>query len=101
MRNYLSITTTALTLLAAPAKWAQTAQKSSFDDAHVHLNDPAAWVRLMDETGIGRAVVFRGRDIDNVGLLEGGKTMFQILARVSQMANMMMLPQTRKIGNAA
>lgn len=39
-----------------------------FDDAHVHLNDPDAWIGLMDEAGIERAIVFRGRDIDNEGL---------------------------------
>ena len=73
MRNRLSIIAAALPLLAAPAMGAQTAQQASFDDAHVHLNDPAAWVRLMDEAGIGRAVVFRGRDIDNGGLLEAAR----------------------------
>ncbi len=39
-----------------------------FDDAHVHLNEPEAWIRLMDEAGILRAVVFRGRRADNESL---------------------------------
>ncbi len=45
----------------------------SFADAHVHLNDPAAWIALMDASGIDRAVVFRGRDIDNAGLLAAAR----------------------------
>jgi predicted TIM-barrel fold metal-dependent hydrolase len=40
----------------------------SFIDAHVHLNDPEGWIRLMDSTGVDRAVVFRGRTTDNQGL---------------------------------
>lgn len=44
------------------------AQSPQFDDAHVHLNDAAEWISLMDEFGIRRSVVFRGRDIDHQGL---------------------------------
>lgn len=44
------------------------AQSPGFDDAHVHLNDAAEWIRLMDEAGIRRSVVFRGRGIDHQGL---------------------------------
>ena len=44
-----------------------------FTDAHVHLNDPEAWIRLMDDAGIARAVVLRGRDIDNQELLAAGQ----------------------------
>jgi len=73
MRNRLKIAATALTLVSAPGLGAQTVPGASFDDAHVHLNNPAAWVRLMDETGIGRAIVFRGRDVDNAGLLEAAR----------------------------
>jgi predicted TIM-barrel fold metal-dependent hydrolase len=40
-----------------------------FDDAHVHLNDPARWVRLMDQAGIQRAIAFRGRAMDHAGLV--------------------------------
>ena len=46
---------------------------STFTDAHVHLNDPAAWVALMDASGIDHAIVFRGRDIDNTGLLAAAR----------------------------
>jgi hypothetical protein len=42
----------------------------SFLDAHVHINDPEAWIRLMDSTGVDKAIVFRGRAIDNQGLVE-------------------------------
>lgn len=41
----------------------------NFTDAHVHLNDPAAWISMMESAGIDRAIIFRGRDIDNAGLL--------------------------------
>lgn len=47
----------------------QVLQGVGFEDAHVHLNDPGAWVSLMDASGIVRAVVFRGRAIDNEGLV--------------------------------
>lgn len=50
--------------------WGQQTSAHAFADAHVHLNDAEAWVRLMDGAGIGRALVFRGRSIDNAGLLE-------------------------------
>lgn len=39
-------------------------------DAHVHLNDPAMQLRLMDEYGVDRAVVFWGRNSDNESVLE-------------------------------
>jgi hypothetical protein len=35
---------------------------AGFFDAHVHLNDPAAWIAAMDEAGVPRAVVLAGRD---------------------------------------
>lgn len=44
-----------------------------FTDAHVHLNDPAAWLAQMEAFGIDRAIVFRGRDIDNAGLLAAAR----------------------------
>jgi predicted TIM-barrel fold metal-dependent hydrolase len=53
--------------------WGQSLSGYAFTDGHVHLNDPEAWVRLMDEAGIDRALVFRGRDIDNDGLLEAAQ----------------------------
>lgn len=40
-------------------------QQVPFLDAHVHLNDPAAWVRLMDDHAIPWSVAFRGRNIDH------------------------------------
>ncbi|MDZ4672998.1 MAG: amidohydrolase family protein [Gemmatimonadota bacterium] len=46
---------------------------ATFSDAHVHLNDPAAWIRMMDTSGIDRAIIFRGRDIDNAGLLAAAR----------------------------
>lgn len=42
----------------------------SFFDAHVHLNDPELWIGLMDSAGIDQAIVFRGRAIDNQGLVD-------------------------------
>jgi Tat protein secretion system quality control protein TatD with DNase activity len=38
-------------------------------DAHVHLNDPAMQLALMDEYGVDRAVVFWGRLSDNESIL--------------------------------
>jgi len=46
---------------------------AGFIDAHVHLNDPEAWIRLMDTAGIDQAIVFRGRSMDNAGLIEAAK----------------------------
>lgn len=43
-----------------------------FIDAHVHLNDPERWIGLMDSMGIDHAIVFRGRAIDNQGLVDAG-----------------------------
>lgn len=45
-------------------------QAVSFADGHMHLNDPEGWISLMDEAGIDRSVAFRGRNMDNEGLLE-------------------------------
>ncbi len=52
------------TSLPVPA----SGQRAGFDDAHMHLNAAAEWLGLMDEAGIQRSIVFRGRDIDNEGL---------------------------------
>jgi len=41
----------------------------AFADAHVHLNDPAAWIGLMDEAGMDWSIALAGRDIGNAGLL--------------------------------
>ena len=50
---------------AAPAE-----RPAAIFDAHVHLNDVAMQLALMDEYGIGRAVVFWGRRSDNEIVLE-------------------------------
>jgi hypothetical protein len=42
---------------------AQPEPSSGFSDAHVHLNDPMTWVRIMNELGIARSVALRGRDV--------------------------------------
>jgi hypothetical protein len=52
---------------------AQDPSSQQFSDAHVHLNDPATWLGLMDETGIDRTVALAGRDIDNAELLRVGR----------------------------
>lgn len=46
---------------------------SGFLDAHVHVNDPATWVEIMDEAGIAWSVAFTGRDMDNAGLLDAAR----------------------------
>jgi predicted TIM-barrel fold metal-dependent hydrolase len=46
---------------------------TGFLDAHVHLNDAAAWVALMDEAGIAWSVVFAGRHTGNAGLLDAAR----------------------------
>jgi hypothetical protein len=48
-------------------------QSEGYSDAHVHLNDPAAWVRIMDERGIARSVALSGRNVNNADLLEAGR----------------------------
>jgi predicted TIM-barrel fold metal-dependent hydrolase len=52
---------------------AQSAVDDTLIDAHVHLNDPEAWIRLMDEAGIDQAIVFRGRSMDHAGLLAAAR----------------------------
>jgi predicted TIM-barrel fold metal-dependent hydrolase len=44
-----------------------------FTDAHVHLNDSAALLRLMQETHVGRAIVFWGRASSNATILEAAR----------------------------
>lgn len=63
----------ALLCLAPIPASAQASPPYAFSDAHVHLNDPAAWLRIMDELGIARAVALRGRAADNAALLEAGR----------------------------
>lgn len=51
--------------LAGPAAFAQQSSALPFVDAHVHMNRPAALLRLMDQAGLDKAVVFWGRQSDN------------------------------------
>ncbi len=74
VRISVNLTMALVALLSTPTIiLGQLPEGYAFSDAHVHLNDPEAWVRLMDEAGIDRALVFRGRDIDNHGLLEAAQ----------------------------
>jgi predicted TIM-barrel fold metal-dependent hydrolase len=70
MRYFLAL---AILCLATPAASAQQQTGSGYSDAHVHLNDAATWLRIMDELGIARSVALRGRDVDNAGLHEAGQ----------------------------
>jgi hypothetical protein len=54
--------------MAAPAGQL-TGDPVPFLDGHVHLNDAAAWVAVMDQAQIPQSVVFAGRGIGNAGLL--------------------------------
>jgi hypothetical protein len=58
--------------IAAISASAQQHPQPGYSDAHVHLNDPVTWVRIMDELGIARSVALRGRDADNAALREAG-----------------------------
>ncbi|MGH7462155.1 MAG: amidohydrolase family protein, partial [Longimicrobiales bacterium] len=63
-------------VLLFPGPLLSAAQQESargFSDAHVHLNDPVAWVRIMDELGITRSVALAGRNADNAALREAGR----------------------------
>ena len=62
----------ALLLCLVPAPLGAQGPTASFSDAHVHLNDPATWVRLMDARGIARSVALAGRTADNAVLHEAG-----------------------------
>jgi predicted TIM-barrel fold metal-dependent hydrolase len=44
-----------------------------FTDAHVHLNDSAAQLRLMQEHDVGRAIIFWGRSSSNATILEAAR----------------------------
>lgn len=63
----------ALVCLAPLPVAAQQQPRHNYSDAHVHLNDPVAWVRIMDELGIERSVVLAGRDADNAALREAAR----------------------------
>lgn len=75
MRSALLTVVALVTLGAAfpaPSRPQDHSQRS-FSDAHVHLNDPDAWISLMEEAGIDRAVALAGRNIENAALLEAGR----------------------------
>ncbi len=67
MKNPLAIFVLMATTAGSPTP--ASGQRVGFDDAHMHLNDPAEWVQLMDKKGVGRSVAFRGRAMDHDGLL--------------------------------
>ncbi len=69
----LAVTCFCAIALGSHAVKAQTAHAIQFSDAHLHLNDPALSVRLMDQLGIDRAVVLAGRSASNVQLLEAAR----------------------------
>ncbi len=63
----------AVVLLAALAGRSSAQSPPPYTDAHVHLNDPAAWIRLMDQEGMTRVIALAGRDAGNAALLEAGR----------------------------
>jgi Tat protein secretion system quality control protein TatD with DNase activity len=58
-----------LAVLAGCASSPPTEGPLEIIDAHVHLNDEAMQLALMDEYGVARAVVFWGRNSDNAKIL--------------------------------
>ena len=56
-----------------PASVVAPADAIPFTDAHVHLNDVAAQLALMGESGVGRAIVFWGRASSNASILEAAR----------------------------
>jgi len=70
MRHYAGAAAVLLLLLAVPCG---AQQPPRYSDAHVHLNEPEAWVRLMDDIGILRSISLAGRTADNAALLEAGR----------------------------
>ena len=44
-----------------------------FSDAHVHLNDAEAWLRIMDERGVDRSVALAGRAASHAALLDAAR----------------------------
>jgi predicted TIM-barrel fold metal-dependent hydrolase len=62
-------------LLSGAALTAALAQPSPipFVDAHVHLNDPAMQLRLMEQHGATQSVVFWGSRSDNASVLDAAR----------------------------
>lgn len=69
MRRRASLLLVAAQLLAGSSAVAGEPPRHGFFDAHVHLNDPAMQRALMAEHGVGRAVVFWGREGSNETVL--------------------------------
>lgn len=59
-------------VLCALAQPASAQSRTVFSDAHVHLNEPVTWVRLMDANAIDRTVALAGRDIGNAEPRQAG-----------------------------
>lgn len=59
-------------IVAATSLAAQATAPRGFTDAHVHLNDPEAWVMLMNEMGVDRSIALAGRSVTNAQLREAG-----------------------------
>ena len=66
------ILATAILSCASAIAWAQPAP-IPFVDAHVHLNDPAMQLELMDRYGATHAVVFWGGRSDDASILEAAR----------------------------
>jgi predicted TIM-barrel fold metal-dependent hydrolase len=62
-----------VTMALACAAWVAAAQTIPFVDAHVHLNDPALQLELMDRHGATHAVVFWGGRSDNASVLRAAR----------------------------
>ena len=60
-------------ILACLVGGAAHAQNVPFVDAHVHLNDPALQLQLMEQHGATHAVVFWGGRSDNASVLQAAK----------------------------
>ena len=64
---------TAGSQVPASAPTPDAASVIPFIDAHVHLNDVATQLALMEQTGVGRAIVFWGRSSSNESILEAAR----------------------------
>jgi Tat protein secretion system quality control protein TatD with DNase activity len=60
-------------LLLVAAAFGAAAQNVPFVDAHVHLNDPAMQLELMEQHGATHAVVFWGGRSDNASVLRAAR----------------------------
>lgn len=71
MRHCTGAAVILLLLAAVPCRAQQSPPR--YSDAHVHLNEAEAWVRIMEEIGISRSIALAGRTADNYALLEAGR----------------------------